>query len=224
MASRVAIVRACRSGALAFSCSLLGCDSSIVLGARPGEATLPTRDASPIAETGPVVDVPPLPDDCSTSIPEGLLAATPPMGWNGWNTFNCAAELNEAKIQATADLLVSSGMQAAGYQYLNLDDCWQSSRAPDGSIVVNATRFPNGIEPISKYVHDKGLGFGLYSPTADCVGTPGSFGYEDVDAKTYAAWNADYFKYRICSPPADEEARYRKMAAALAATGRKMIF
>jgi alpha-galactosidase len=197
-----------RSRVLAL-CALGACDRSIVLGARPD---------------GPAVDAPVLPDDCSASIPEGLLAATPPMGWNGWNTFGCASELDEARVKATADVLVSGGMQAAGYQYLNLDDCWQVARAVDGSIVVNTNRFPNGIEPVSKYVHDKGLNFGLYSPTADCLGTPGSFGYEDKDAATYAAWNADYLKYRICSPPGDEEARYRKMAAALAGAGRAMVF
>src|SRR5260370_23911648 len=153
-----------------------------------------------------------------------MLAATPPMGWNGWNTFMCWPELNEAKVKATVDALSHNGMHEAGYQYVNLDDCWQSSRAADGTIVVNATRFPNGIEPIAQYIHDAGFSFGLYSPTANCLTTPGSYGYEDIDAQTYALWKTDYFKYRVCSPPADLEQRYRKMAGAITATGRPTVF
>lgn len=48
---------------------------------------------------------------------------TPPMGWNSWNHFGCA--INEKLIKQTADLLVSTGLAAKGYKYVNLDDCWQ---------------------------------------------------------------------------------------------------
>ena len=53
---------------------------------------------------------------------EGL-ATRPPLGWNSWNKFGCY--INETLIKQTADLLVSSGLAAKGYKYLNLDDCWQ---------------------------------------------------------------------------------------------------
>src|SRR6185295_4917431 len=56
------------------------------------------------------------------------------------------------------------------------------------------------------------------------TGTPGSYGFEDKDAQTYASWNVDYFKYRICSPVADAQARYEKMGQALARTGRAIVY
>ena len=49
------------------------------------------------------------------------LALTPPMGWNSWNKFAC--DVSEKLIRETADAMVSSGLQAAGYQYVNIDDC-----------------------------------------------------------------------------------------------------
>src|SRR6267378_4148638 len=55
------------------------------------------------------------------------IAATPPMGWNSWNKFGC--DVSDKLIREMADAIVSSGMQAAGYQYVNIDDCWQVSRA-----------------------------------------------------------------------------------------------
>src|SRR5437773_12335255 len=48
------------------------------------------------------------------------LAPTPPMGWNSWNKFGC--NVSDKLIREIADAVVSSGMQAAGYQYVNIDD------------------------------------------------------------------------------------------------------
>src|SRR5512138_2150040 len=83
---------------------------------------------------------------------EGL-ALTPPMGWNSWNKFAC--NVSEQLIKDTADAMVSSGMQAAGYQYVVIDDCWQVSRAADGSIVADPRHFPSGIRALADYVHSK---------------------------------------------------------------------
>src|SRR5271170_8170540 len=55
------------------------------------------------------------------------LAKTPPMGWNSWNKFGCKG-LNEKVVRETADTMVSSGMKDAGYQFVILDDCWQTGR------------------------------------------------------------------------------------------------
>ncbi len=54
------------------------------------------------------------------------LGKTPPMGWNSWNKFNC--NINETVFRETVDLLVSTGLAAKGYKYVNLDDCWQIDR------------------------------------------------------------------------------------------------
>lgn len=54
------------------------------------------------------------------------LAATPPMGWNSWIHFGC--EVDERLIRETTAAMVSSGMRAAGYRYVNIDDCWHGER------------------------------------------------------------------------------------------------
>lgn len=45
---------------------------------------------------------------------------TAPMGWASWNSF--ASSIDYDTIKAQADALVSSGMAAAGYKYVNIDD------------------------------------------------------------------------------------------------------
>lgn len=51
------------------------------------------------------------------------LGVTPQMGWNSWNHFRC--DINEDLIRKTADLIVERGLDKKGYEYVNLDDCWQ---------------------------------------------------------------------------------------------------
>lgn len=107
------------------------------------------------------------------------LGKTPPMGWNSWNHFAC--KINETLIKQTADLLVSTGLAAKGYKYLNLDDCWQLDRNMSSKqIQADHSKFPSGIPSLVNYVHSKGLKFGLYSDagTKTCQGRPGGYGYE----------------------------------------------
>src|ERR1022692_3078952 len=56
--------------------------------------------------------------DCARA-DDDVLARTPPMGWNSWNKFAC--NVSEQLIRDTADAMVSSGMQAAGYEYVVID-------------------------------------------------------------------------------------------------------
>lgn len=117
------------------------------------------------------------------------LGKTPPMGWNSWNKFHC--KINETLIRQTADLLVSTGLAAKGYRYVNLDDCWQLDRnKTTNEIIEDRSAFPSGIAALAEYVHKKGLLFGLYSDAGykTCEGRPGSLGYEKIDAATYAKW------------------------------------
>ena len=153
------------------------------------------------------------------------LAPTPPMGWNSWNKFGC--DVSEQLIRETADAMVSSGMQAAGYQYVNIDDCWQVSRASDGTIVADPARFPSGIKALADYVHSKGLKLGVYTDAGrlTCQKRPGSFDHELQDAKTYAAWGVDYVKVDWCySEGLDPEVQYAKFRDALAQAGRPIVF
>ena len=153
------------------------------------------------------------------------LGKTPQMGWNSWNKFGC--NINEKLIYDTIDALVDSGLVDAGYNYINLDDCWQSARDSNGKIVVDPKAFPNGIKPLADYAHKKGLLFGLYSDAGykTCAGRPGSLGYEEIDARTYAEWGVDYLKYDNCftdgTPP---EVRYPVMRDALLKQNRPIFY
>ena len=156
---------------------------------------------------------------------EDLLTRTPPMGWNSWNKFGC--NVSEQLIRDAADAMVSSGMQAAGYEYVVIDDCWQVGRASNGNILPDPQRFPSGIKALADYVHGKHLKFGLYSDagTKTCAGRPGSRGYEFQDARQYAAWGVDYLKFDWCSTDAENaEVAYTTMHNALKASGRPIVF
>src|ERR1700674_4676314 len=98
------------------------------------------------------------------------LAPTPPMGWNSWNKFAC--NVSEDMIKGMADALVRSGMKDAGYQYVNIDDCWQVSRDANGNIVSDPQRFPHGMKAVGDYIHSLGLKFGVYSDAGSktCAG------------------------------------------------------
>ena len=153
------------------------------------------------------------------------LAATPPMGWNSWNKFAC--NVSEQLIRETADAIVTTGMKAAGYQYVNVDDCWQVSRDAKGTIVADPKRFPSGMKALADYVHSKGLKFGLYTDAGrlTCEKRPGSFEHEVQDAQTYAAWGVDYVKIDWCHAEGlDPEVRYAIFRDALAHSGRPIVF
>ena len=158
--------------------------------------------------------------------PAVTLAATPPMGWNSWNKF--AGGVSQKVIRATADAMVTSGMKDAGYQYLVIDDTWQAPmRDANGKLQGDLTRFSEGIPALADYVHGKGLKLGIYSDrgTATCSGLPGSLGNETLDAQTFADWGVDYLKYDNCNAADDTmEADYRRMGAALTATGRPIVY
>jgi alpha-galactosidase len=158
------------------------------------------------------------------------LAMTPPMGFNDWNSFGC--NVDEQLIKQTAHFFVSSGLKDAGYQYVNIDDCWLThSRDANGRLVPDPVKFPDGIKGTADYVHSKGLKLGIYEDagTATCAGYPGSLGHEKVDAQTFADWGVDYLKYDNCNNAGSTTKeqyiqRYTAMRDALAATGRPIVY
>jgi alpha-galactosidase len=153
------------------------------------------------------------------------LALTPPMGWNSWNKFAC--DVNEKLIRETADAMVSSGMKAAGYQYVVIDDCWHGERDSLGFIQPHPERFPSGMKALADYIHSKGLKFGLYSDAGwkTCGGKPASRGREYQDAMQYAKWGVDYLKYDWCNTEGlNAEGAYLTMRNALYAAGRPIVF
>jgi len=155
------------------------------------------------------------------------LARTPPMGWNSWNKFACKG-LNEKVVRETADAMASNGMKDAGYQFVILDDCWQTGRDAAGNILADPERFPSGIKALADYIHGKGLKLGIYTDvgTMTCAKRPGSIGHEYQDAKQYANWGVDYLKEDWCNtlPGQNSESSYTLMRNALAESGRPIVF
>src|SRR5713226_9630560 len=153
------------------------------------------------------------------------LAKTPPMGWNSWNKFAC--DVSEKLIKEIADAMVYSGMQAAGFKFVNIDDCWQVSRDAHGTIIADAERFPSGIKSLADYVHSKGLKLGIYTDAGrmTCQKRPGSYEHEVQDIKTYAEWGVDYVKIDWCyAEGLDPEIQYPKFRDAIAQAGRPIVF
>src|SRR5260370_2216765 len=118
------------------------------------------------------------------------------------------------------DAMASNGMKDAGHQYINIDDTWEGSRDASGNITTNK-KFPD-MKALADYVHSKGLKIGIYSSPGPntCAGYEGSFGHEEQDARTYAAWRIDYLKYHCYGAPnlyPDEKmpSLYHKMRAPL---------
>jgi len=156
---------------------------------------------------------------------DNKLARTPPMGWNSWNHFGC--DVSAQLIKETADALAKSGMRDAGYQYLVIDDCWQVARDGAGRLVADSVRFPGGMKPLAEYVHSRGLKFGLYTDAGrqTCQRRPGTYGSEEIDARTFAEWGVDYVKEDWCnSEGLDGPTQYAKFRDALAKAGRPIVF
>jgi len=122
----------------------------------------------------------------------------PPMGFNTWNRWHCW--VSESLLKKTVDLMESLGLIKAGYTFLNIDDCWQAARNPDGTIYVDETRFPGGLRKLGDYAHDKGMSYGLYTSQSGltCQSRPGSYDREILDAQTYCDADADYLKVDHC--------------------------
>jgi alpha-galactosidase len=148
------------------------------------------------------------------------------MGFNDWNAYGC--NVSESLIKSTALAMHNDGMQAAGYQYVNIDDCWLTkSRNSAGQLVPDPSKFPDGISGTAAYVHSLGLKLGIYEDagTATCAGYPGSLGHESTDANSFASWGVDYLKYDNCNNNGiSAQTRYTAMRDALAATGHSILF
>ncbi|KAM9577701.1 alpha-galactosidase A [Trichechus inunguis] len=165
------------------------------------------------------------------------LAMTPTMGWLHWERFMCNVDckqepnscVSEQLFMQMADLMVSDGWKDAGYQYLCIDDCWMApTRDSKGKLQADPERFPGGIHRLANYVHSKGLKLGIYADVGQktCAGYPGSFGYYDIDAKTFADWEVDLLKFDGCFCDSVDHLAdgYKNMSLALNRTGRSIVY
>lgn len=163
---------------------------------------------------------------CS-SAQESNLVPTPPMGFMTWNYFG--DNITEQDVKSMADAMVEEGLVELGYDHIFIDDGWQGGRDNKNNIIPDPDKFPSGIKALADYLHEKGMKLGIYSDAAQltCAGYTASLGFEEQDAKTFAEWDVDYLKYDYCFAPTDRETaerRYTKMADALKATDREIVF
>jgi|GEM_PF-231874 len=155
-----------------------------------------------------------------------MIATKPTMGWNPWNHFGDS--VTETLVRQTADAMVSSGLSAAGYDVIALDDGWSASaRDASGNLTNDPVAFPTGMKALGDYIHSKGLRFGIYASIgrSTCTGKdPGSLDHEFQDAATFASWGVDYVKADRCDADRlvmkDIYARWRD---AIVASGRTII-
>jgi len=173
------------------------------------------------------------------------VARTPPMGWSSWLSykFNVSADA----IVSSARQLSQSGYVKAGYDYFLLDDGWPACETftpagfctsppkrdgKTGRIVVDATKFPNGLKPVIDLVHEQGMKFGIYSAphAVTCGGYAGSLGHEATDAQMWAELGVDFVKMDAgcqndCSiHDGCQIGSLTRMRDALNATGRPILY
>ncbi|PIO73377.1 alpha-galactosidase [Teladorsagia circumcincta] len=152
------------------------------------------------------------------------LARTPPMGWMSWTAFYCEMDcvkhpkscINENLYMEMANALVVGGYRDAGYVSVHVDDCWmgrQRDRAT-GKLTADPIRFPSGMHNLARYMHARGLKFGIYEDfgTKTCAGFPGSLGHLQSNQKWFIL-----LEYELHNG-------YAAMERALNATGRPIVY
>ena len=173
------------------------------------------------------------------------IALTPPIGWNGWNSW--AEKLDREKLIASADAMVSKGLSNHGWSYINIDDSWQGPRGGKLNALQPNEKFPK-IKEMVDYIHSLGLKAGIYStpyvysyagyPGASSdfekggekhepikanrisSGPIGKFRFEKNDALQMAEWGFDYLKYDWRIDVTSTE----RMSEALKKSGRDVVF
>uniref|UniRef100_A0A6G1SIZ6 Alpha-galactosidase n=1 Tax=Aceria tosichella TaxID=561515 RepID=A0A6G1SIZ6_9ACAR len=180
-----------------------------------------------------------------TSLENGL-ARTPPMGWLAWERYVCEIDckqypgecIDHFLFQQMANKMVDDGYKQAGYEYINIDDCWSArkrSETGQQELVADPWRFPDSIGPLADYVHSLGLKLGLYGDcgTQTCQGFPGQLKHQDnatgnyfeLDARKFADWKIDSFKFDGCNLNVSQAATLcPPMGTALNKTNRPMLF
>lgn len=172
------------------------------------------------------------------------LALTPPMGWLAWERYVCETNcidypdecINSNLFLEMGKRLVADGYRKVGYEYVNIDDCWSTRHRDESSsqLIPEPSRFPSMSE-LSIELHALDLKIGIYGDcgTETCQGFPGQLKYESnltgnyfkVDAKTFAEWSIDSFKFDGCYLNISRAAALCPlMGDALNKTGRPMLF
>ena len=174
------------------------------------------------------------------SMAQDVIEEGPTMGWSSWNTFGL--NINENLIRQQATAMVSKGLKAVGYQFINIDDGYFGGRDKQtGQLLIHPTRFPNGLEGIVKFIHSKGLKAGIYSDAGrntcgsmfggDAIGKGvGLYEHDQQDADFFfKELGFDFIKVDFCGGSyyhnedhlvLNERERYTAIAKAIENTGR----
>ena len=105
-----------------------------------------------------------------------LLAPTPPMGWNSWDSYG--QTVTEGEIRANAKWMAKH-LKRFGWQYVVVDEGWyilnpgadpqafHLALTDDGRFIPAPARFPStgdaaGFKPLADYIHSLGLKFGIH--------------------------------------------------------------
>lgn len=172
------------------------------------------------------------------------IALTPPMGWNGWNSW--AKQIDQEKVVSSAKAMVDKGLRDHGWTYVNIDDTWEAPRGGKYMALQPNEKFPR-FKEMADFIHSLGLKLGVYSTPWICTyaGYPGGssdypdgaypdsiriykrenhrigkYQFDTNDAKQFAEWGVDYLKYdwHITMPPAVS------MSKALRECGRDILY
>ena len=160
---------------------------------------------------------------------------TPTMGWSSWNTF--ALNINEQLIRQQADAMHNTGLQEAGFKYVNIDDGYWDGRGQDGHLRLNTKLFPSGMRALVDYIHSLGLKAGIYSDAGDNTCGSGNrhawgigvgfAGHEEQDCQLYFRdWDFDFIKVDYCGGNhmgLDERQQYTKISNAIKNCGKKDV-
>jgi len=173
---------------------------------------------------------------------KALLAPTPPMGWNSWNSF--ATTITEAQTLEQAAIMARE-LRPAGYDILTVDIQWYEPGANSytyaekpvptlddhGRLLPAPNRFPSsvggkGFKPLADRVHALGLRFGVHlmrgAPRLAAerglkvVGTDISIA-DIVDKRSVCTWNPDMYGVDMSKPGA--QAYYDSVFSLLASWG-----
>jgi alpha-galactosidase len=85
----------------------------------------------------------------------------------GWSTYSqqtivpSNTVMNEQNILAQSDAMRSTGLQAHGFRYINLDAGWSGNSDPYGRTLWNTAAFPHFLEMI-QHIHANGQKIGIY--------------------------------------------------------------
>jgi len=151
-------------------------------------------------------------------------AATPPMGWNSWDSYGTS--VTEAEVKANADYMAAK-LQSHGWQYVVVDIQWSDPLAKPhgyrpnaelamdeyGRLIPAANRFPSGFKALAESLHGKGLKFGIHimrgiprrAVAANLPVFGGKARAADIaDTKSICRWNGDMYGIDMSKPGAQD--------------------